>query len=180
MSCDIGHITLPVPAINTFAGRDSTMQSTASLTPKVENVLDYMQEKRVSFKDLLSYILDGQNPRCSSYRHRVFDDLESTLSKIDRHKRGREILRKWALSLACKIVDREMQKVKRAFTMKTTEITPDFVKAWSFSGLQNVVKEKAPTLCELLCAGVQTGRARNKAKKDPMVICILPHRSFPS
>ena len=58
--------------------------------------------------------------------------------------------------------------------MKTTDITPDFVEAWSFSGLQNVVKEKAPTLCELLQAGIQTTRARNKGKKDPMAVCIAP------
>jgi len=180
MSCDLGHITHLVPPTDTLAERDHTMQPTASLTQKVENILDYMQEKRVSLKDLLSYILDGQSPRCSSYRRRVFDELESTLARIDRHKRGREILRKWTLSLACKTVDREMRKVKGAFTMKTTEITPDFVEAWSFSGLQNVVKEKAPTLCELLCAGVQTGRARNKGKKDPMVVSIIPRHSFPS
>jgi len=59
MSCDLGHITLPIPATDTFAKRDNIIQSTASLTQKVESVLDYMQDKRVTFKDLLSYILGG-------------------------------------------------------------------------------------------------------------------------
>jgi len=96
--------------------------------------------------DLLVYILDGQSPRCSSYGRRVFVNLESTLTRIARHKRGRDILNKWVLSLLCRIVDREMRKVKRAFTMKTNEITPEFVGAWSFSGLQNVIEERAPIL----------------------------------
>jgi len=155
------------------------MQSNPSIARKVEDVLDFMQDKRVSFVDLLTYILDGQSTRCSSYRRRVFDNLESTLTRIDRHKRGRDILNKWALSLLCRIVDREMRKVKRAFTMKTNEITPEFVEAWSFSGLQNVIEERAPILCELLCACVQTRHTRKKAKKDPMVVCTLPCCSYP-
>jgi len=155
------------------------MQSNPSITRKVENVLNFMQDKRVSFMDLLTYILDGQSSCCSSYRRRVFDDLESTLARIDRYKRGRDILNKWALNLLCRIVDREMRKVKRAFTMKTNEITPEFVEAWSFSGLQSVIEERAPVLCKLLCACVQTRHARKKAKKDPMVVCTLHRCSYP-
>jgi len=156
------------------------MQSTPLPVQKVENVLDYMQDKRVSFRDLLFHILDGENPRCSSYRRWVFDNLESILARIDQHKRGRKILGIWALSLMCKIIDREMRKVKKAFTMKTTEITPDFVEAWSFSSLRNVVEEEAPTLCKLLCAGAQTARVRKKGKKDPMVVCSPPRLATPS
>jgi hypothetical protein len=126
------------------------MQSNDSLAQKVERVLNFMQETRLSLMDLLTYILDGKGPRCSPYRRRVFDDLELTLSRIDRHKRGREILRRWALGLSCRVIDREMRKVKRAFTMKTGETTPDSAEAWSFYGLRNVVEEKAPVLCELL------------------------------
>ena len=179
MSCDFGHITLPIPALGTCAQRDNRMESTSLPTQRVEKVLDFMQDKRVSFMDLLIYILDGKGPRCSSYRRRVFDDLESTLARIDQHRRGRVILRKWALGLSCKIVDCEMRKVKRAFTMKTSEITPEFVEAWSFSGLQSVIEVKAPTLCELLRAGVQTKHARKKGKKDPMTVCTFPNYPFP-
>ena len=128
---------------------------------------------------LLMYVLDSQNPRCSSYRRWVFDDLDSTLSKIDQHKKGQDALRTWAVNLVCKVVDREMQGVKRAFTMKTTEITPDFVEVWSFSTHQNVVEEKAPTLCNLLHACVQMRQVRNKGKKDPMVVRTFPRYSFP-
>lgn len=85
-----------------------------------------------------------------AYRRRIFDDLESTLAMIDRHKRGRDLLRKWTLGLACKVVDREMRKVKTSLTTKATEVTPDFIEAWLFSGFQNVVKENVPVLCELL------------------------------
>lgn len=156
------------------------MQSAPITVQKIEKVLSYMQDNRVAFVDVLSYIIDTQSSRCASYRRRVFDDLESILGRIDRRKRGREILRKWTLSSMSKVVDREMRKVKSAFTMKTTEITPDFVEAWSFTSLRNVVKEKAPTLCELLCVGVQTTRARNKRKKDPMVVCAVPRSSSPT
>ena len=174
MSCDhLSHITHPSLATATFVKRDKIMQSNTLITQKVESVLDLMQGKRVSFRDLLMHVLDGKSSRCSSYRRRLFDDLELMLSRIDQHKRGREILRTWALSLSCKIIDHEMRKVKRAFTMRTSKITPDFVEAWSFSGLRSTVEEKAPILCELLCAGVQTRHTRKKGKKDPMIVCIL-------
>ena len=146
------------------------MQSTGSPSQKIEEILNHMQKDRVSFVDVLSYILDNDSSRCASYRRRVFDTLESTLTKVNQHKRGREILRRWTLTSMCDSVDREMQKLKRAFTMKTTDITPDFVEAWSFSGLRNIVEEKAPTLCELLHAGIQTPRAKEKGKKDPMAV----------
>ena len=62
--------------------------------------------------------------------------------------------------------------------MKTTGITPDFVGVWSFSGFQNIVRGKAPILCKLLYAGVQTTRARKNGTKDPMV--VVPFLSIPS
>ena len=154
------------------------MQSTPLLAQKVESVLDYMQDKHVSFKDLLFHILDGKNPR-RSYRRWVFDDPESILTRIDQRKRGRKILGIWALNLMYKIVDHEMRKVKKAFTMKTAEITPDFVEAWSFSSLRNVIEE-APTLCKLLSTGAQATRVRKKGKKDPMVVCSPPRLATPS
>jgi hypothetical protein len=83
-------------------------------------------------------------------------------TRVDQHKRGRDILKKWTLSLFCKVVDRETRKVKKAFTMKTSEIAPEFVEAWSLSGLQGVVEEESLVLCELLYTGVQTRRARKK------------------
>jgi hypothetical protein len=157
------------------------MQSAPSSIQKIDRVLDYMQTNRVTLKDLLFHVVDNQGHRCTAYRRRVFDDLESILTRIDRYKRGRGILRKWALALMCKTIDREMRKVKKAFTMKTAEITPDFVEGWSFSGLQGVAEENAPTLFELLRAGVQTTRARNKGQKDPMVVSsVLPYASLPN
>ena len=149
------------------------MQSTTFSSQKVENVLDYMKTKHVAFGDVLFYVLDGQSPRCASYRRWVFDDLESTLAQIDQYKRGREILRNWSLNLVCKVVDREMRKVKKVFAMNTREITPEFVEAWSFSGFRDAIKANAPTLCEVLLAGVQTARARNEGKKDPMVVRVF-------
>jgi len=102
--------------------------------------------KHVAFKDILFYVLDGQSPRCASYQRWVFDDLESTLARIDQYKRGREILRNWSLSPMCKVVDREMRKVKKAFAMKTREITPEFVETWSFSGFREAIKANTPTI----------------------------------
>jgi hypothetical protein len=110
------------------------MEPTPLLAQKVERVLDCMRDKRVSLTDFLSYVLDTQSPRCASYRRWLFDGLESTLDKVDEHRRGREILRKWSLSLTSRVINREMQKIRIAFTMKTAEITPDFVETWSFSG----------------------------------------------
>ena len=123
--------------------------------------------------------MDDQGRRCTAYRRWVFDGLESILTRIDRHKRG--ILRMWALTLMCKAIDREMCKVKKAFTMKTAEVTPDFVEGWSFFGLQGVAEENAPTLCELLRVGVQTTHARNKGQRDRMVVSpVLPYASLPN
>ena len=150
------------------------MQSTHLSTQKIEDVLDYTKKKHVAFKDILSYILDDRSSRCSSYRRWMFDDLESILSRIDRYKKGRNTLRAWSLSSMCKIVDWEMRKVKQAFAMNTKEITPEFVEARSFPSFRRSIKEKAPTLCEVLLAGVQTARARNEGKKDPMVVCLFP------
>ena len=64
-----------------------------------------MKEQRVSFMEVLSYIMVGESKRCASYRRRVFDKLESTLEKIDKHKRGREIINRWATDRVCTIVD---------------------------------------------------------------------------
>ena len=180
-SCDLGHITHPSPpSIHLLYTRivGNLMQSTPLSTQKIEDVLDYMKHKHVAFKDVLSYILDDRSSRCSSYRRWMFDDLESILTRIDRYKKGRNTLRSWSLSSTCKIVDREMRKVKQAFAMNTKEITPEFVEAWSFPGFQRAIKEKAPTLCEVLLAGVQTARARNEGKKDPMVVCLFPGCHF--
>lgn len=115
------------------------MEPASPLTQKVEDVLGYIQNNHVTFKDLLSHVLVGQTPRCASYRRWFFADLESILTQIDKCKKGREILRRWTLDLVCEIVDREMRKVTKAFTIKTTAITPGFVEAWSFSSLQSVV-----------------------------------------
>ena len=174
MSCDFGHITLPTPAIDTLTAHDISMQSASFSPQKIENVLDYMKNERVPFKDILSYVLNDQTSvRCASLRRWIFDDLESILTKIYQYKRGRKILRDWSLRFTCKVVDREMQKIKKAFTMNTREITPEFVEAWSFSGFQTAIKENAPTLCEVLLAGVQTSRARNEGKKDPMLVRVF-------
>ena len=81
MSCDFGHITLSIPATGTCTKRDNIMQSTTFLPQKVEDVLDFVQDARVFFKDLLAYILDDKGPRCSSYQHRVFDDLYLRLTR---------------------------------------------------------------------------------------------------
>jgi len=48
----------------------------------------------------------------------------------------------------CRIVDHEVRKAKRAFILKTSEITPEVVEAWPFSGLQGAVGEKTPVPCE--------------------------------
>ena len=69
------------------------MQSAALSTQKIEKVLDYMRDNRVTLVDVLSYVMDSKSPRCASYRRRVFDNLESTLVQINQHKRGRELLR---------------------------------------------------------------------------------------
>ena len=156
------------------------MQSTSFPAQKIENVLDYMRDMRVPFKDILSYILNEQSDRCKSLRRWIFDDLESTLARIYQYKKGRRILRLWSLDLVCRVVDQEMRKVKKAFTMNTKDITPEFVEAWSFSGFQMVIKENAPTLCEVLLAGIQTARARNEGKKDPMLVRVFPSRRFSS
>ena len=86
------------------------MQSPGLPSQKIEGVLDYMQNNRVSFMDVLFYVLDSDSQRCASYRRRVFDDLESTLTRIDRHRRGREVLRQWTLKSMCEVVNREVQK----------------------------------------------------------------------
>ena len=155
------------------------MESTPFPTKKVYDVLDLMRDTRVSFMDVLSCVMNDETPRCAAYRRRVLGDLELIFTWVSRYKSGRATLKKWALDLMCKVVDQEMRKTKQAFTMKTTEITTDFVEAWSFSGLQNTVKENAPTLCELLYAGVQTKRARSKGKKDPMAVCAAFRHFFP-
>ena len=151
------------------------MQSTGFPTHKVEKILKDMKDKHIAFKDILSYVLDSRNPSCASYRRWMFDDLESILARIDQYKRGREILRTWSVSFVCKLVDREMHKVKKALTMKTSEITPVFVEAWSFPTFQDVIGRNAPTLCQVLLAGVQTARAKNERKKDPTVVCAFPN-----
>jgi hypothetical protein len=154
MSCDFGHITLSIPgAIGACAKRGNNMQSNSLLAQRVENVLDFMQDKRIFFMDLLIHILDGRGPRCSPYRRHVFDNLESTLTRIDQHKRGRDILKKWALSLFCK-VDREMRKVKRAFTMKTSEITPELVEASGRFPAFKASSRRKPLSCANSCVQV--------------------------
>ena len=150
------------------------MQSTPLSTQKIEDVLGDMKKKHVAFKDILSYILDDRSSRCSSHRRWVFDDLESILTRIYRYKKGRNTLRAWTLSSTCKIVDREMHKVKQVFAMNAREITPEFVEAWSLASFQRAIKEKAPTLCEVLLTSVQTARARNEGKMDPMVVRLFP------
>ena len=59
------------------------MQSAPITVQKIKKVLSYMQDNRVAFVDVLSYIIDTQSSRCASYRRRVFDDLESILGRID-------------------------------------------------------------------------------------------------
>jgi len=137
-----------------------------------------MKTKHVAFKDVLSYIVGDPNPRCVSYRRWMFDNLESLLDQINQHNGGREALRDWSLTLVCKTVTQEMEKVKKAFTMKTSEITPEFVEAWSFPGFQDVVSKNAPTLCQILLAGVETARAKKERKKDPMTVCGFPRSHF--
>jgi hypothetical protein len=156
------------------------MEPTPLLARKGEKVLDCMRDKRVSLTDLLSYVLDTQSPRCASYRRWLFDGLESTLARVDERRRGRGTLRKWSLRLTSRVINREMQKIRMALTMKTVELTPDFAETWSFSGLHNVVKHEAPTLSELLCTGIQAKRTRSKGKKDPMVVCTRCHSSCSS
>ena len=146
-------------------------------TQKIENVLNYMKKKHVPLKDVLSYILDDPSPRCVAYRRWVFEDLESMLDQIDEYKEGRQILKRWSREFTCKVVDREMQKVQKAFTMTTDGITPEFVETWSFSRLQETIERSAPTLCAILLAGVQTARAKKERKRDPMVVRGSPgHR----
>jgi len=147
-------------------------------TRKIEDVLDYMKVKHVAFKDVLSYIVGDPNPRCVSYRRWLFDNLESILDQIVQYKGGREVLENWSLSFVCDAVAREMEKVKKAFTTKTSEITPEFVEAWSFPGFQDVVSRNAPILCQVLLAGVQTARAKKERKKDPMVVRSFPRSHF--
>ena len=154
------------------------MESTPLASRKIENVLDYMKTKHVSFKDILSYIVGDPSPRCVSYRRWLFDDLEPILDQMVRYDGGRVALRNWSLNFVCKSVAREMEKVKKAFTMKTSEITPEFVETWSFRGFQDVISRNAPTLSRILLAGVQTTRAKKERKKDPMIVCSFPGSYF--
>ena len=166
----------PHPSIHLLYTRivGNLMQSTPLSTQKIEDVLDDMKKKHVTFKDILSYILDDRSSRCSSYRRWMFDDLESILTRIYRYKKGRNTLRAWSLSSTCKIVDREMHKVEQVFAMNAREITPEFVKAWSLASFQRAIKEKTPTLCKVPLTGVQTARMRNEGKVDPMVVRLFP------
>ena len=116
------------------------------------------------------------------------DNLESTLARIDRYKSGQDILNKWALSLLCRIIDREMRKVKRAFTMKTNEITPEFVEAWSFSDLQSVTEESFHLVQTPVCMRSDETR-KEEGKEGPSGCMYTPslllswltsHRSFRS
>ena len=71
-------------SLSAYAERDNRMKFTSLFARRVEDVLSFMQDKHVSFMDLLTYILDGGGPCRSSYRRRVhFDNLESTLTRID-------------------------------------------------------------------------------------------------
>ena len=77
-------ISVTSRSLSAYAERDNRMESTSLLARRFEDVLSFMQDKHVSFMDLLTYILDGGGPCRSSYRRRVhFDNLESTLTRID-------------------------------------------------------------------------------------------------
>jgi hypothetical protein len=150
------------------------------------DILGHIREIRKSPLDIFEFSLRETTPDAAKYRGGLFRDRSKFTSLLDQlrtHPEGRKVLDDWlrtsGLDIIKQFIEKEIDHVKEAFTMKVDEVTPQFLDEWDFDEtLVSTTKTKAPILFDLLRNTCQSDMAleKNKIKKadDVSVISCVP------
>jgi hypothetical protein len=93
--------------------------------------------------DLFAEVVDRSNDKYEAYRVKMYrepgrEKLEEVLNLMMDDMRGRVVLRRWmsshAFALVEEAIDNEMSALSTQFNMTTRQITPSYIRSWSFEG----------------------------------------------
>jgi hypothetical protein len=110
---------------------------------RLQNVLTYLRNFKLSPMDLFAEVADKSNDEYEAYRVKMYGEpgrekLEEVLNLMMDDLRGRVVLRRWMSSHAFELVeqaiDNEMSCLSTQFNTTTRQITPSYIRLWSFEG----------------------------------------------
>ena len=98
------------------------------------DILGHIREIRKSPLDVLEFSLRDTTPDSAKYHGGLFRDRSKFTSLLDQlrtHPEGRNVLDDWlrtsGLDIIKQFIEKEIDYVKEAFTMKVDEVTPQFL-----------------------------------------------------
>jgi hypothetical protein len=149
----------------------------------VQDALHVLRKCRMGPVDLLMHVLDEGFPDNSRYRNALLDEngkLRDLLNLVKGTYEGRKRLEDWirgpGSELVERVVEEEMDSVKRSLTTNLVDITPQYIDCWTLEGtVGSIAKTKALFLTGILMSAGQTRTAQEKNKlKRADAVCRRP------
>jgi hypothetical protein len=139
---------------------------------KIHGILLLLRSTRLSALDVVTKIL-GDRPEYKSWKDGLFKGraFEFFFEAMDRDRRGSRLMdglvRTKGLSVTLKVVEREMNEVKKLLKMSMKEVTPEFLYAFDLEqDITRVFTETTPTLQKILHSATQSPRAVRENSRD--------------
>ena len=153
---------------------------------RLQNVLTYLRNFKLSPMDLFAEVADKSNDEYEAYRVKMYGEpgrekLEEVLNLMMDDLRGRVVLRRWMSSHAFELVeqaiDNEMSCLSTQFNTTTRQITPSYIRLWSFEGnVATVIGKQCPSLLRIIRIAAESKKSSKNSKKDTSVVSICRRR----
>lgn len=141
----------------------------------MEAALTTLRSGRLKALDLLLYTVTGTSGQTLiAHRTSLYGAngrLGELLDVVMDDPMGRKRLREWmephALDLTCDLVDGEMDTASDEFRVAVSDVTPEYINAWTCNALTGVTKAslRTPVVMRVLMRAAESDRARAKNKK---------------